>query len=245
MRKLFISLILLTLSTSVIGQSHKVNFDAKMKEYNLVDIKTLEGAEDIVVMLKYSTTDNFVGKDMYGDLESAYFTPDFAKKVIKAQQILQKYNPDYTLLIYDAARPISVQRHMRSLVEGTELQDFVADGTKGGRHNYGVAVDLTITTHVGEPLDMGAGFDEFSEAAAVKGTSDTNDSANRNLTVYTKYVNGLVKRGLISVEAAENRLLLIKVMLEAGLYPYRREWWHYEELIPMSETRKNRKLLNF
>lgn len=245
MRKLFISLILLTLSTSVIGQSHKVNFDAKMKEYNLVDIKTLEGAEDIIVMLKYSTTDNFVGKDMYGDLESAYFTPDFAKKVIKAQQILQKYNPDYTLLIYDAARPISVQRHMRSLVEGTELQDFVADGTKGGRHNYGVAVDLTITTHVGEPLDMGAGFDEFSEAAAVKGTSDTNDSANRNLTVYTKYVNGLVKRGLISVEAAENRLLLIKVMLEAGLYPYRREWWHYEELIPMSETRENRKLLNF
>ena len=91
MRKLFISLILLTLSTSVMGQSHKVNFDAKMKEYNLVDIKTLEGAEDIVVMLKYSTTDNFVGKDMYGDLENAYFTSDFAKKVIKAQQILQKY----------------------------------------------------------------------------------------------------------------------------------------------------------
>lgn len=227
------------------AQTKNVDFDAKMREYNLVDIKTLEGAEDIVVMLKYSTTDNFVGQDMYGELESAYFTPDFAKKVIKAQQILQKYNPDYTLLIYDAARPISVQRHMRSLVEGTALQDFVADGTKGGRHNYGVAVDLTITPHVGDPLDMGAGFDEFSEAAAVKGTSDTNDSANRNLEVYTKYVNGLVKRGLISVEAAENRLLLIKVMLEAGLYPYRREWWHYEELIPMSETRKNRKMLNF
>jgi D-alanyl-D-alanine dipeptidase len=227
------------------AQTNNVDFDAKMREYNLVDIKTLEGAEDIVVMLKYSTTDNFVGQDMYGELESAYFTPDFAKKVIKAQQIIQKYNPDYTLLIYDAARPISVQRHMRSLVEGTALQDFVADGTKGGRHNYGVAVDLTITPHVGEPLDMGAGFDEFSEAAAVKGTSDTNDSANRNLEVYTKYVNGLVKRGLISVEAAENRLLLIKVMLEAGLYPYRREWWHYEELIPMSETRKNRKMLNF
>jgi D-alanyl-D-alanine dipeptidase len=239
--------ILMSLSCSFAAQAQtkNVDFDAKMREYNLVDIKTLEGAEDIVVMLKYSTTDNFVGQDMYGELESAYFTPDFAKKVIKAQQILQKYNPDYTLLIYDAARPISVQRHMRSLVEGTALQDFVADGTKGGRHNYGVAVDLTITPHVGEPLDMGAGFDEFSEAAAVKGTSDTNDSANRNLEVYTKYVNDLVKRGLISVEAAENRLLLIKVMLEAGLYPYRREWWHYEELIPMSETRKNRKLLNF
>lgn len=216
-----------------------------MREYNLVDIKSLPGSEDIVVSLMYSTPYNFVGQDMYGDLDTAYFTPDFAKKIIKAQQILQRYNLDYTLLIYDAARPISVQRHMRSLVEGTELQDFVADGSKGGRHNFGVAVDLTITPHVGEPLDMGAGFDDFTEAAAVKGTSDTNDSANRTLAVYTKYVNGLVERGLISVEAAKNRLLLIKVMLEAGLYPYRREWWHYEELVPMSETRKSRKLLNF
>jgi D-alanyl-D-alanine dipeptidase len=92
---------------------------------------------------------------------------------------------------------------------------------------------------------MGAGFDEFSDAAAVKGTSDTNDSANRNFEVYSKYVYGLVERGLISADAAKNRLLLIKVMLEAGLYPYRREWWHYEELTPMSEIRKVRTLLNF
>ena len=182
---------------------------------------------------------------MYSSLETAYFTPDFALKVIKAQQILKKYNPDYTLLIYDAARPISVQRYMRSLVEGTELQDFVADGSKGGRHNFGVAVDLTIATNAGQPLDMGAGFDDFTEAAAVKGTSDTNDSANRNLAVYTKFINGLAKRGLISMEAAQNRLLLVKVMLEAGLYPYRREWWHYEELTPMSEIRQKRKLLDF
>lgn len=245
LRTLILAVIALLGTFAAQAQNKGVDFDAKMREYNLVDIKSLPGSEDIVVELKYSTTDNFVGKDMYGSLETAYFTPDFAQKIIKAQQILQKYNPDYTLLIYDAARPISVQRHMRSIVEGTELQDFVADGSKGGRHNFGVAVDLTITPHVGDPLDMGAGFDEFSEAAAVKGTSDTNDSANRTLEVYTKYVNGLVKRGLISVKAAENRLLLIKVMLEAGLYPYRREWWHYEELTPMSETRQKRKLLNF
>ena len=80
------------------AQGKGVDFDAKMREYNLVDIHSLPGGEDIVVCLKYSTTDNFVGKDMYGNLETAYFTPDFAKKIIKAQQILQKYNPDYTLL---------------------------------------------------------------------------------------------------------------------------------------------------
>lgn len=235
---------LMALSISAFAQS-AVDFDAKMREYKLVDIQTMEGAEDIIVELKYSTTDNFVGKDMYRDLEKAYLTPDFARKVVRAQQILRKRNPQLTLLIYDAARPISVQRYMRKLVEGTKFQDFVADGTKGGRHNYGVAVDLTIATNQGEPLDMGAGFDDFTDAAAVKGTSDTNDQANRNLQVYRAYVNGLVNRGLISQDAANNRMLLIEVMYEVGLYPYRREWWHYEELAPMSEVRQTRRLLNF
>ena len=235
---------IMSLSISVFAQSN-VDFDAKMQEYNLVDIQTLAGAEDIVVELKYSTSDNFVGKDMYLDLDKAYLTPDFAQKVIRAQQILRERNPQLTLLIYDAARPISVQRYMRKLVEGTQFQEFVADGTKGGRHNYGVAVDLTIATNQGVPLDMGAGFDDFTDAAAVKGTSDTNDQANRNIKVYTAYINSLVKRGLISQQAANNRLLLIEVMIEAGLYPYRREWWHYEELTPMSEVRQKRRLLNF
>lgn len=235
---------LMGLSATILAQS-SVDFDAKMNEYKLVDIKTIEGSEDILVELKYSTTDNFVGRDMYRDLEKAYFTPDFARKVVRAQQILRQRNPQLTLLIYDAARPISVQRYMRTLVEGTKFQNFVADGTKGGRHNYGVAVDLTIATCEGEPLDMGAGFDDFTDAAAVKGTSDTNDAANRNMKVYTNYVNNLVARGLISKEAARNRLLLIEVMSEAGLYPYRREWWHYEELAPMSEVRQTRRLLNF
>ena len=235
---------IMSLSISVFAQSN-VDFDAKMQEYNLVDIQTLAGAEDIVVELKYSTTDNFVGKDMYLDLDRAYLTPDFAQKVIRAQQILRERNPQLTLLIYDAARPISVQRYMRKLVEGTQFQEFVADGTKGGRHNYGVAVDLTIATNQGVPLDMGAGFDDFTDAAAVKGTSDTNDQANRNIKVYTAYINSLVKRGLISQQAANNRLLLVEVMIEAGLYPYRREWWHYEELTQMSEVRQKRRLLNF
>lgn len=236
---------LFMLSAPLSAQLSSLDFDAKMQEYKLVDIQTLEGAEDIIVELKYSTTDNFVGKDMYGDLEKAYFTPDFARKVVRAQQILRERYPQYTLLIYDAARPISVQRYMRKLVEGTPQQSFVADGSKGGRHNYGVAVDLTIATLQGEPLDMGAGFDDFTDKAAVKGTSDTGDNANRNMAVYSAYVNGLAKRGAISVEAAKNRLILIEVMLEAGLYPYRREWWHFEELNTISDVRQKRRLLSF
>lgn len=215
-----------------------------MSSYGLVDIQSIDD-DEILVELKYSSTDNFVGEDMYGNLERAYFEPSFADRVVKAQQILKRRNPNYTLLIYDAARPISVQRHMRKVVEGTQLEGFVADGTKGGRHNYGVAVDLTIAQIDGSPLDMGAAFDDFSKAASVKGTPDTDDPATRSIEVYRDYVLGLAERGIISLEAANNRLLLIEVMLEAGLYPYRREWWHFEEIISIKETRDKYKLLDF
>lgn len=240
MSKFFIAAILATLSFSAVDAQ---DFDTSMSSYGLVDIQSID--DEILVELKYSSTDNFVGEDMYGNLERAYFEPSFADRVVKAQQILKRRNPNYTLLIYDAARPISVQRHMRKVVEGTQFEGFVADGTKGGRHNYGVAVDLTIAQIDGSPLDMGAEFDDFSKAASVKGTPDTDDPATRSIEVYRDYVLGLAERGIISLEAANNRLLLIEVMLEAGLYPYRREWWHFEEIISIKETRDKYKLLDF
>lgn len=240
MRKFFIAAIVATLSFSAVDAQ---DFDTLMSSYGLVDIKSINN--EILVELKYSSTDNFVGEDMYGNLECAYFESSFADRVDKAQKILKRRYPNYTLLIYDAARPISVQRHMRKVVEGTQFEGFVADGTKGGRHNYGVAVDLTIAHLDGSPLDMGAGFDDFSEVASVKGTPDTDDPATRSIEVYRDYVLGLAERGVISLEAANNRILLIDVMLEAGLYPYRREWWHFEEIISIKETRDKYKLLDF
>lgn len=220
-----------------------VDFDPQMLAYGLVDIQEL--APGVLVELKYSTEDNFVGKDMYGTLERAYLVPAFAQSVVKAQEILQRRNPNYTLLIYDAARPISVQRAMRRIVDGTEWESFVADGTKGGRHNFGVAVDLTIATLDGTPLDMGAGFDEFSERSSVKGTPDSSDPATRTIDVYRSFVRGLQTSGLITEEQADNRILLLEVMCEAGLVPYRLEWWHFEYLESISTTRSKYKLLDF
>lgn len=222
---------------------NQTDFDALMKEYGLVDIEMLD--DEILVELKYSTTDNFVGEDMYLDLERAYLEESFAERVVEAQRLLKSRYPEYTLLIYDAARPISVQRYMRSIVEGTPFQNFVADGSRGGRHNYGVAVDLTIAHADGTPLDMGAGFDDFSDAAAVKGTPDTDDITTRTIDVYREYVNTLALSGVITFEATHNRILLLEVMCEAGLVPYRREWWHFEEIISIDATRKKYKLLNF
>lgn len=225
------------------ADAQNINFDSMMRKYGMVDIQEL--APGILVELKYSTTDNFVGVDMYGDLERAYLEKEFAKKVVKAQEILMSRYPHYTLLIYDAARPISTQRTMRKIVNGTEFEKFVADGTRGGRHNYGVGVDLTIATLDGVPLDMGAGFDDFTNAASVKGTPDNSDPKTRTMDVYRKYVNEMVSKGIISRKAANNRILLLEVMHEAGLYPYRREWWHYEEITPMETIRANFRMLDF
>lgn len=244
-----IRLIFLVASTFICitasAQHNATYYDTKMQEYNLVDVTTLEGGGNILVELKYSSTDNFVGEDMYGELNRAYLEISFAQRVVQAAQYLERHHPNYRLLIYDAARPISVQRYMRSVVDGTEFESFVADGSKGGRHNYGVAVDLTIATADGTPLDMGALFDDFSDIAAVKGTPDNSDPTTRTLAVYRAYAEEQMRKGVLTKEAANNRLLLIEVMASADLVPYRREWWHFEELMSMSETRTKYRLLDF
>ena len=238
-----VALLIFVLLWSHAAWAQEDMYDAAMRKYGLVDISSLDS--EILVDLKYSTEDNFVGVDMYGDLNSAYFVPEFADRVVLAQRILKSRHPEYTLLIYDAARPISVQRFMRQTVEGTEFESFVADGTLGGRHNYGVAVDLTIATNDGTPLNMGAEFDEFSEASSVKVTPDSSDAKSRSIDVYKSYVMSLAECGIIALDEAKNRILLLEVMCEAGLVPYRREWWHFEELTSMSDTRKKYKLLDF
>lgn len=212
-------------------------FDEKMLQYGLIDIQTLD--KEIEVELKYATEDNFVGKNMYGSLHKAYLLPHFAKKVVEAQRILRAKHPSYSLLIYDAARPLSVQRKMRQAVEGTPYTIYVADGTRGGRHNYGVAVDLTIVDGERQPLDMGAEFDDFTPKAWV------GEKSAFSLAEYVAYVEMLRRKGEISDEAARNRTLLLEIMDKVGLRPYVKEWWHYQEKISMPATRERYKLLEF
>lgn len=91
--------------------AQEVDFDVEMRRYGLVDIRETDPA--IRVELKYATDDNFVGRNMYGELRTAYLVPAFAAKVAKARRLLHEMRPDYTLLVYDAARPLSVQRLWR------------------------------------------------------------------------------------------------------------------------------------
>ena len=221
----------------VAAQTSAPDYEERMRKAGLVDIQSLD--DEIEVVLKYATEDNFVGQNMYGTLRKAFFRPHFAKKIVEAQRLLRERHSDYSLLIYDAARPLSVQKRMRKAVEGTPLTAYVADGARGGRHNYGVAVDLTIIDSNGQILDMGAPFDHFGREAWI-GTDK-----NTTLASYKAYVEWQRKEGIISDEAARNRTLLLEIMDAVGLRPYAKEWWHYQERISMPRTREIYPLLDF
>ncbi|MDR1720162.1 MAG: M15 family metallopeptidase [Dysgonamonadaceae bacterium] len=184
------------------------DWDAILSERGFVDVTTLDTA--IRVHLAYATPDNFMGKAVYVGLTKAWLHPDAAGKLAKAQQILRRERPGYALLVYDATRPIPIQRYMYNFVKEKNKTYYVANpDKKGGRHNYGMAVDLTIIDRDGQPLPMGTPFDFLSMEA----NTDKEDA--------------LVKNGKISKEERDNRLLLRRVMRQAGFTTVTSEWWHF------------------
>lgn len=201
------------------------DLERKFKEYGLVDIATVDPS--IVVDLKYTGTDNFTGRDMYGPLERAYFVPEIARMLATVQHALRAAHPGYSLVIYDAARPMSIQAYMFSLVAGTDREKYVAspdDG--GGYHNYGVAVDLSVLDERNEPLDMGSPFDCFEPIANV------GDEAH------------YVATGRMTREAMENRRMLAGLMLAAGFEQNPDEWWHFQKY-DKAELMRRYRLLDF
>ena len=200
---------------------------SKFREYELVDILSIR--PDIKTDIKYATTDNFTGKILYSEDVGVYTEPVLAEAVAKAQETLKSINENYSLVIFDAARPISVQKEMFDLVKGTTSERFIANPYgefAGGFHNYGMAVDVAIIDDKGNMLDFGTGYDSFEDIAHSGGEAE------------------LAKRGLLSLEAYENRQLLYYVMGKHGMLPYAYEWWHFQLTYNESDKLKF-KLLNF
>ncbi len=163
----------------------------------------------IFVHLAYSTTNNFLGLDVYGDLNKAYLQTNAALMLSKAQAILEKSHPDYHLIVYDGARPNSVQWKMWELVAGTPSQGYVANPERGSIHNFGCAVDLSIVDEQGQPLDMGTPFDYFGDLAQ------------------PRYEEKYLAEGKLTQKQLANRMLLRNTMTAAGFEMIRNEWWHF------------------
>ena len=81
--------------------------EISIQDQGLVNIQEIDS--NILVDLKYSSTDNFFGEDIYGILENAYLQIPPAEALKKANQNLKETHPNLSLLVYDAARPLSIQ----------------------------------------------------------------------------------------------------------------------------------------
>ncbi|WP_394336579.1 M15 family metallopeptidase [Algoriphagus lacus] len=197
-------------SESLASRDSISDLESMLFAQGLVDIEV--AVPGIRVELKYSTTDNFFGRDVYGDLVRCFLQPEVAEMVKKAQEDLKKQYPNLTLLIYDGVRPLSVQQILwDSLDKPDSIKPlYVSDPKIGGLHNYGVAVDLTIfDLKKGEPLDMGTPYDYFGYPA------------------YPDRELEMLAEGKITRAQVANREILRKVMTGAGFTGIGSEWWHF------------------
>lgn len=186
--------------------------EQRMIDAGLINIQELDPT--LLVDLKYSTEDNFIGIDLYGELKNCYLQQKPAEMLVQAQKYLKEINPEYSLLVYDGARPQIIQQKLWDTLDmpANEKKKYVADPQIGSIHNYGSAVDLTIATVNGEPLDMGTPYDFFGELA------------------YPSKEKEMLEKGLLTENQVKNRQILRQVMRKAGFTPIEYEWWHFNAL---------------
>jgi zinc D-Ala-D-Ala dipeptidase len=162
-------------------------------------VKVIDYIPTIYVDLKYATEDNFTGKVLY-DFSDAYLRYGTVKKLAVIQTYL--FEKGYSLLIWDAYRPVSAQF---TLWETCPNPTYVANPNNGySSHSKGNTVDVTLVKDDGTAIPMPTGFDDFS-AFADRDYSDVSD------------------------EAAANATLLENTMFAHGFIGYNGEWWHFSD----------------
>lgn len=155
---------------------------------------------DIVVDLKYATTDNFTKKIIYPSKVSV-LRKSTAEKLVKVNTELKKLG--YRIKVWDGYRPVYVQQIFWDIVKDSR---FVANPKNGGSiHNKGCAVDVTLVDKNGNNVNMPSKFDDFSI------------NANRTNSKMTN-------------EAKKNMNLLTNCMIDNGFTTINTEWWHFEDV---------------
>lgn len=161
-----------------------------------VDIATVNAR--IRLDIRYATTNNFTHQKVY-DAARCVLREGTARKLDDVQQDLERMG--LGLKVFDCYRPLEVQRKFWAILPD---ERYVADPSKGSRHNRGAAVDLTLVTAGGQELQMPTAFDDFSE------------KAHRDYQT-------------LPPAAIRNRALLERVMKKHGFIPLPTEWWHFDD----------------
>jgi zinc D-Ala-D-Ala dipeptidase len=172
-------------------------FTFETEPRDTVLVRIADVVPDVLTDVRYATKNNFTGQVLYAT-DTLYARRFVCERLAHAQRLAR--SKGLQLKIFDAYRPLSVQRLMWSIVPD---ERYVADPNKGSRHNRGCAVDLTLCTADGEELDMGTGYDAFEPRSAATATD-------------------------LSEEQRTHRALLQRIMSEAGFDVLPTEWWHFD-----------------
>jgi len=188
---------------AVIGE-----FEQIFIEYGLVEV---ENHPSLITQLAYSTKNNFMGIDMYGQLQKAYLHPEVASNLKRILDYIKENHPNIKLLIYDAARPHRIQQLMWDSLElPIELKvEFLTHPDKISMHNFGAAIDVTLVDTDENILDMGTNYDDPS------------------LLSYPSLQTKHLKEGKLTEEQVNNRELLNTIMIKGGFRRIESEWWHF------------------
>lgn len=162
----------------------------------MIDLKKIKAG--FVFDLRYAGENNFMHQKLYPPIKTTFLRKAAADSLVCVQHELNQKG--FGLKIFDAYRPYSVTE---KLWEPVQDDRYAANPKKGSGHNRGIAVDVTIiklSSH--KELEMGTGFDNFS---------DTAHHAFKNLPE----------------AVVHNRLLLKTTMEKYGFKALDTEWWHY------------------
>ncbi len=159
-------------------------------------VRLADYSEGFAYDLRYATKNNFLKTKVY-DCAECYTRVKTAKALIAANEDFEEQG--YRILFFDCYRPNSVQYLMWDIVPNPQ---YVANPVKGSVHNRGGAVDISLQTLDGIPLDMGTDFDFFGKRAY-------HDNFN------------------LPEKVLQNRSILKETMERHGFRSIRTEWWHY------------------
>jgi zinc D-Ala-D-Ala dipeptidase len=196
-------------SYNIIYPKDTTEMERLLINYGLVNVQSIDST--IICDLRYATENNFLKKNMYGDFKKCYLQADVAEKLAEAQKYLKEENPSYSLIVFDAVRPRSIQQKMWDALdmEISQKSKYVSNPRYGSLHNFGAAVDLSIADSSGKELDMGTPFDYFGELA------------------YPVKEKELLEKKILTEIQVKNRELLRRVMYKAGFFNIQTEWWHF------------------
>jgi len=177
----------------------------------------------------------------YGDSGSPFrLRSGVIRRLLQAQELLRREQPAWRLAIFDAWRPLTVQAFMvehsiASTCRERGLDPALAGAARDGvvaevgrfwappnpdpgappPHSTGAAVDLTLATGAGEPLEMGSAID------AIGAVSEPDHFLHEAARCTDLRQQDICRRW------HARRTLLRRVMEQAGFAQHPNEWWHF------------------